>query len=74
VFGRESQKILELYASLQNRERAPFPVSGTDVIKKTGYSGRKTGEIIKRLKKAWIKADFSLNKKDLIELIDDYTK
>jgi poly(A) polymerase len=74
VFGRESQKILELYASLQNRERAPFPVSGTDVIKKTGYSGRKTGEIIKRLKRAWIKADFSLNKKDLIELIDDYTK
>lgn len=74
VYGQEEQKILELYTSLHNRERVLFPISGIDVIKKIGYSDRKTGDIIKYLKKAWIKADFSLNKNDLIELIDDYTE
>lgn len=74
ALGWDAHKILALHTSLQKMVKVVFPVKGTDVINKLGYSDKRTGEIINYLKKVWIKADFALNKKDLTELIDDYIK
>ncbi|MFL2801276.1 MAG: CCA tRNA nucleotidyltransferase [Paracoccaceae bacterium] len=41
-----------------------FPINGNDLIK-IGYSGKKIGLILNKLKKDWIESGFKLNKKEL---------
>ena len=38
---------------------------GIDLLQR-GYSGKKLGEILERLKKVWINSEFKLNKKQLL--------
>ena len=42
-----------------------FPITGIDLLQK-GYSGKKIGEILEKLKKVWINSEFKLNKKQLL--------
>ena len=45
-----------------------FPINGNDLLKR-GYSGKKIGEILERLKKIWINSEFKLNKKQLFSKV-----
>lgn len=42
-----------------------FPITGIDLLQR-GYSGKKLGEILEKLKKVWINSEFKLNKKQLL--------
>ena len=42
-----------------------FPITGIDLLQR-GYSGKKIGEILEKLKKVWINSEFKLNKKKLL--------
>ena len=49
-----------------------FPLTGEYLINKGFKSGRKIGEILKKVEKAWIENDFDLKKEDLNNLIKKY--
>jgi poly(A) polymerase len=72
TLNHNEEKIIELYNRLITTLKTTMPVSGTDITKKIGHSGKKVGEIINLLKKAWIDSDFLLNKNDLMVLLDEY--
>ena len=42
-----------------------FPITGIDLLQR-GYSGKKLGHILDKLKKVWINSEFKLNKKQLL--------
>ncbi len=49
-----------------------FPITGKHLLEQGFKSGRKIGEILKRIEKEWIKNDFNLEDEELKNLIKKY--
>ena len=50
-----------------------FPLTGKDLLERGLQSGRKVGEILKKIEKKWIENDFNLKDEELKNLIKKYT-
>ena len=50
-----------------------FPITGKHLLERGLQSGRKVGEILKRIEKKWIENDFNLEDEELKNLIKKYT-
>ncbi len=50
-----------------------FPITGQHLLEQGFKSGRKVGEILKRIEKKWIENDFNLEDEELKNLIKKYT-
>ena len=49
-----------------------FPITGKHLLEQGFKSGRKIGEILKRIEKEWVKNDFNLEDEELKNLIKKY--
>ena len=50
-----------------------FPITGKHLLEQGLQSGRKVGEILKKIEKKWIENDFNLEDEELKNLIKKYT-
>ncbi len=50
-----------------------FPLTGKDLLERGLQSGKKVGEILKKIEKKWIENDFNLKDEELKNLIKKYT-
>ena len=66
------KKIDDLIKEIKSLRVPEFPLTGEYLIKKGFKSGRKIGEILKKVEKVWIENDFNLKKEDLNNLIKKY--
>ena len=66
------KKIDDLIKEITNLRVPEFPLNGEYLINKGFKSGRKIGEILKKVEKVWIENDFNLKKEDLNNLIKKY--
>ena len=66
------KKIDDLIKEIKNLRVPEFPLTGEYLINKGFKSGRKIGEILKKVEKVWIENDFNLKKEDLNNLIKKY--
>ncbi len=66
------KKIDDLIKEITNLTVPEFPLNGEYLINKGFKSGRKIGEILKKVEKVWIENDFNLKKEDLNNLIKKY--
>ena len=66
------KKIDDLIKEITNLRVPEFPLNGEYLINKGFKSGRKIGEILKKVEKVWIENDFDLKKEDLDNLIKKY--
>jgi len=46
-----------------------FPVTGNDLLKRGVQSGKKVGEILKKIEKKWIENNFEINNEEIKDLI-----
>ena len=49
-----------------------IPISGKYLLEKGFQSGRKVGEILKKVEKEWVDNDFNLNDKEIKNLINKH--
>ncbi|BFD46040.1 MAG: CCA tRNA nucleotidyltransferase [Rickettsia endosymbiont of Sergentomyia squamirostris] len=61
-----ANKFLDRY---QSKPRPIFPIKGHD-LQKLNIHGKAIGTVIGKLKKSWIASDFTLNKHQLLELLE----
>ena len=47
-----------------------FPINGKQLLEKGFKSGRKVGEVLKKIEKKWIENDFNLNDEELKNIIN----
>ncbi len=66
------KKIDDLINEIKTLRVPEFPLTGEYLINKGFKSGRKIGEILKRVEKVWIENDFNLKKEDLNNLIKKF--
>ena len=66
------KKIDDLIKEIKSLRVPKFPLTGEYLINKGFKSGRKIGEILKKVEKVWIENDFDLKKEDLNNLIKKY--
>ena len=66
------KKIDDLIKEIKSLRVPKFPLTGEYLINKGFKSGRKIGEILKKVEKVWIENDFNLKKEDLNNLIKKY--
>ena len=66
------KKIDDLIKEIKSLRVPEFPLTGEYLINKGFKSGRKIGEILKKVEKVWIENDFNLKKEDLNNLIKKY--
>ena len=66
------KKIDDLIKEIKSLRVPKFPLTGEYLINKGFKSGRKIGEILKKVEKVWIENDFDLEKEDLNNLIKKY--
>ena len=66
------KKFDDLIKEIKNLRVPEFPLTGEYLINKGFKSGRKIGEILKKVEKVWIENDFNLKKEDLNNLIKKY--
>jgi len=66
------KKIDDLIKEITNLRVPEFPLNGEYLINKGFKSGRKIGEILKKVEKVWIENDFNLKEEDLNNLIKKY--
>lgn len=65
-----SPRTFEKYwRSYQQMEPPKFPVSGNDIIKRSGANGPEIGVALKKLEKRWIKSSFCLPKEELLKTL-----
>ncbi len=72
VNPKNLKKIDDLIKEIKNLRVPEFPLTGEYLINKGFKSGRKIGEILKKVEKVWIENDFDLKKEDLNNLIKKY--
>ena len=66
------KKIDDLINEIKTLKVPEFPLTGKYLINKGFKSGRKIGEILKKVEKVWIENDFNLKKEDLNNLIKKF--
>ena len=66
------KKIDYLIKEIKSLRVPEFPLTGEHLINKGFKSGRKIGEILKKVEKVWIENDFDLKKEDLNNLIKKF--
>ncbi len=66
------KKIDDLINEIKTLKIPEFPLTGKYLINKGFKSGRKIGEILKKVEKVWIENDFNLKKEDLNNLIKKF--
>ncbi len=66
------KKVDDLIKEITNLRVPEFPLNGEYLINKGFKSGRKIGEILKKVEKVWIENDFNLKEEDLNNLIKKY--
>jgi len=66
------KKIDDLINEIKTLRVPEFPLTGEYLINKGFKSGRKIGEILKKVEKVWIEKDFNLKKEDLNNLIKKF--
>ena len=67
--NKNLQIILEEVNSINIPE---FPITGKHLLDKGMRSGRRIGEVLKKIEKHWIENDFNLNDEELTQLIKKY--
>ncbi len=70
--SKNSEKISGIIKKIKNTNIPEFPLTGEYLIKRGFKSGRKIGEVLKKVEKDWIKNNFSLGKDELNNLIKKY--
>ena len=63
--------IYDLYNHLSALEVPASPVNGNDLLE-LGYNGKEIGTVLDSIKKIWIESDFSLDRLQLIKLINHH--
>ena len=69
---KNSKNIGDLIKEIKNLKVPEFPLNGEYLINKGFKSGRKIGEVLKKIEKVWIESDFNLKKEDINNLIKKY--
>ena len=49
-----------------------FPITGNHLLKKGIKSGKRVGDILKKIEKLWVENDFNLKDEDLENLLKKY--
>ena len=66
------ENLTNVLKSIQSINVPEFPLTGEHLLKKGFKSGRKIGEILKKIEQKWIENDFNLKDEDLKNLIKKY--
>ena len=66
------EKLENIIKTINSTNIPDFPISGKYLLEKGFQSGRKVGEILKKVEKEWVDNDFNLNDKEIKNLINKY--
>ena len=64
-----SSKTKETLLKISHALIPKFPVTGNDLLKQGVQSGRKVGEILKKIEKKWIENNFEINNEEIKDLV-----
>ena len=64
-----SSKTKETLLKISHALIPKFPVTGNDLLKLGVQSGRKVGEILKKIEKKWIENNFEINNEEIKDLV-----
>ena len=66
TFNSKTESIL---SKINKTEIPKLPITGDDLLKKGVPSGKKVGEILKKIEKKWIENNFHIDKEEMNLLI-----
>ena len=66
------EKLENIIKTINSTNIPDFPISGKYLLEKGFQSGRKVGEILKKVEKEWVDNDFNLNDKEIKNLINKH--
>lgn len=65
----EKSKIVDFFLQVDNISIPKFPISGSDILNNGITSGKKVGEILKKIEKKWIENNFQINEEEIQVLL-----
>ena len=65
--------LADILKKIESTNIPTFPITGKHLLEQGIKSGRKVGEILKKIEKKWIENDFNLKDEELKNLIKKYT-
>ena len=67
-----SAKNLEIFKNIDKALIPKFPISGNDLLQQGVKSGKKVGEILKKVEEIWLKNNFKIENHEIKALVRKY--